>query len=449
MPSGEQQVPRSEVMKVQHDGSVRAQLRAVVAKPRSHPGGERLLGTREQEPQVEVLEPAAEVLGQPEGGEDAAAVPVVARAGRGRLGLEQHGGEPDQHHRRHELHTGHGRAVDAEHAEHARDEQEEHRAQHERPRVADVPGQAREPRRVARRVVVSHHDDHAGLPPALRGTHVLGRAAWRDRAGRLQDARHVERGERRRGQHERGPKRGVRDRHQAALDGQQCVQGVNERGPRPDLEWLELRFPAQLMQAGLEVSRGPALCVAAGDPPGVLGQRRDLLLRVHPAPQGKVAPRRRIEPPAEERAVDASRLSFGEQVAGASGLALLIFLFFPWYVEDAGLGPENMSAWSAFGFIDLLLFLIATLAIAMAVARAARLIPTNLPAPPGTIVAAAGALAALLVLYRLLELPSPAIADADIGRKVGVYLGLIASLGIAFGGVTAMNESSPGRRRRR
>ena len=147
--------------------------------------------------------------------------------------------------------------------------------------------------------------------------------------------------------------------------------------------------------------------------------------------------------------MDASRLSFGEKVAGGSGLALLIFMFVPWYAEDTGLGPESLSAWSAFAFIDLLLFLVAAVAIAMAIARAAGAMPGDLPASPGTIVAAAGALATLLVLYRILELPSPDIADADIGRKVGVYLGLIAAVGIAFGGFTAMNERSPGRRRRR
>lgn len=146
--------------------------------------------------------------------------------------------------------------------------------------------------------------------------------------------------------------------------------------------------------------------------------------------------------------MEVSRLSFGEMVAGASGLALLIFMFFPWYAEDAGLGPQNLSAWSAFAFIDLLLFLAAALAIGLAVARAAGVVPRDFPTPPATILAAAGALAALLVLYRILDLPSPGIADADLARKAGAYLGLIASLGIAFGGLTAMGERSGGRRRR-
>jgi hypothetical protein len=135
-------------------------------------------------------------------------------------------------------------------------------------------------------------------------------------------------------------------------------------------------------------------------------------------------------------------------VAGASGLALFIFMFFPWYGIDIGIGSDDFSAWTAFDFIDLLLFLAAALAISLAAARAAGAMPPNLPASPGMIVAAAGALAALLVLYRILELPGPDVEGVEIGRKVGVYLGLIASLGIAFGGFTAMNERGSVRARR-
>lgn len=138
--------------------------------------------------------------------------------------------------------------------------------------------------------------------------------------------------------------------------------------------------------------------------------------------------------------MDVARLSFGERVAVAGAVALVIFMLLPWYEEDTGLGPRNLSAWQALGLIDVLLLLIALTVIGLVLARAAGALPPNLPVPPATTMAGAGALAALLVLYRLLELPSPDIPDADIGRKIGVYLGLLASLGIAFGGFTAMSE---------
>jgi hypothetical protein len=41
------------------------------------------------------------------------------------------------------------------------------------------------------------------------------------------------------------------------------------------------------------------------------------------------------------------------------------------------------------------------------------------------------------------------MAEANIGRRVGLFLGLIAALGISFGGYAAMLEQSPPERRRR
>jgi hypothetical protein len=152
--------------------------------------------------------------------------------------------------------------------------------------------------------------------------------------------------------------------------------------------------------------------------------------------------------------VDTSRISFGEMVAAASGIALIVTLFLPWYgveAEVAGFGSESdsASAWEAMGFIDILLFLIAVLAIGMAAARAAGAMPADLPAPPGLIVAAAGALAVVLVLFRIIDIPHedvPAIIEdsVDFSRKIGAFLGLIAAGGIAFGGYTALNERASG-----
>jgi len=139
-------------------------------------------------------------------------------------------------------------------------------------------------------------------------------------------------------------------------------------------------------------------------------------------------------------------------VAGASGLALLIVMFFPWYgikTEFEGLGDiegANGNAWEVFSFIDIILFLVALVAIGMAVARAAGAMPSQLPAPAGTIVAAAGALALLLILFRLISAPDPDVTgDAvDLSRKIGIFLGLIAAAGITFGGYTAAKERASG-----
>jgi len=97
-------------------------------------------------------------------------------------------------------------------------------------------------------------------------------------------------------------------------------------------------------------------------------------------------------------------------VAGASGVALFICMFFPWYgikteFDLGDLAGVNGNAWEFFSFIDIILFLIVLLAVGMALARATGAMRSDLPA--GTIVAAAGALALLLILFRLISAPTP------------------------------------------
>jgi hypothetical protein len=141
-----------------------------------------------------------------------------------------------------------------------------------------------------------------------------------------------------------------------------------------------------------------------------------------------------------EEVVDASRISTGERVAGVAALALLITLWLPWYSASAFGDSESVNAWESFDLIDVILFLVAILTIALVAMRAAGSTP-ELPAPPGALIAGGGAIATILVLYRILDIPGEAdIAGIDIGREVGVFFALIASAAVAFGGYTAMNE---------
>jgi Protein of unknown function (DUF2510) len=146
---------------------------------------------------------------------------------------------------------------------------------------------------------------------------------------------------------------------------------------------------------------------------------------------------------------DTTRLRLGDLVAGISGLVLLISLWLHWYSASAkGLLGQSVSGgisgWQILSFIDILLFLIALLAIAVAVIRMANA-ALRLPASPGLIVLAAGALATLLVLFRLLVLPGDLgdvndIPGVDVGRSFGIFLALLASLGVAAGGWMTWND---------
>jgi hypothetical protein len=144
-----------------------------------------------------------------------------------------------------------------------------------------------------------------------------------------------------------------------------------------------------------------------------------------------------------------SRLSRGELIAGGSGVALLVVMFLPWYGVDVSIGgfstSESGSAWEVFSYIDIVLFLVAAVAIGLAVARLADVaLPPDLPV--ATIVTGAGVLAVLLVLYRIIDVPGPDIPaivqnNIDFGRKIGLFLGLLAAGGVAYGGYLSMGES--------
>ena len=147
---------------------------------------------------------------------------------------------------------------------------------------------------------------------------------------------------------------------------------------------------------------------------------------------------------------DRNRLNTGELIAGIAGIVLLIDLWFKWYgvkVSGAGGVLKNFSigvsatAWQAFGFIDILLFLIAVLAISVAIARATNRMP-DMPYPAGTLLAGAGAFALLLIIFRIIDTPvdTGGVEGIDVTRKIGVWIGLLAAAALAYGGWRAMQE---------
>ena len=151
--------------------------------------------------------------------------------------------------------------------------------------------------------------------------------------------------------------------------------------------------------------------------------------------------------------MDSSRVSFGETVAGAGALVLLVVMFFPWYGATATVAGgqtqgASANAWDSFSIIDILLFLVVVITIGLVVARAAGSMPSGLPASPGLIVAGAGAVAILLILFRLLNVPGENVVgfgvQVEVGRKIGIFLALLASIAIAYGGYTGANERKSG-----
>jgi hypothetical protein len=130
------------------------------------------------------------------------------------------------------------------------------------------------------------------------------------------------------------------------------------------------------------------------------------------------------------RRMDLRRLRAGEWLAALSGLALLVALILPWYGDDAG----TRTGWESLGALDLILALLALAALAIPVVTALHRVPA-VPLAHESLVTLAAGFVWLLVVFRVLNLP-----DWAEGREPGLWLALVATLGILVGGLVAMRD---------
>ena len=141
--------------------------------------------------------------------------------------------------------------------------------------------------------------------------------------------------------------------------------------------------------------------------------------------------------------MDSSRLRGGELVAGIGGIALFVFLFFDWFgggAEVSGslangtvtLSHPGISGWDALtdlpGFL-IILSGISGIALAYLAWAGQRV---NIPLQRGAVTALLGALATLLILWRMFA-GSPTL-------EIGVFLGLAAAIDITIGALMALGE---------
>lgn len=140
--------------------------------------------------------------------------------------------------------------------------------------------------------------------------------------------------------------------------------------------------------------------------------------------------------------MDLSKLSLGDKVIAGSGLALLIFWFFPWFKYDFG-GFTNYSVKQAgthFFFTGTIPMLLGLVMIAWVIAtKLAQIDLPELPIPQGLLLLGLGGLAAILVVLRLLIGGDDAGTDV-LDRSFGIFLATLAAVGLAAGGFLKFQE---------
>ena len=149
--------------------------------------------------------------------------------------------------------------------------------------------------------------------------------------------------------------------------------------------------------------------------------------------------------------MEADRLSTGEKISAVSAILLFVFMFFDWFgVEVSGVpgfsgtvsSSGGGSAWDALDVIPIFLMLAIVAAIGVAVIRLTDA-DVEPPVSMNAIVAGLGGFAVLLILYRIVFPPdfgSFGGVSVDATLKFGIFLGLIAAAGIAYGAYAAMRE---------
>jgi hypothetical protein len=145
------------------------------------------------------------------------------------------------------------------------------------------------------------------------------------------------------------------------------------------------------------------------------------------------------------RLADAWRaLERDQRLAALTSLGLFVSMLLPWYsktdtvvVRNAAHATEqSLSAFQAFSFVEAAVLLVSAGVLAMLFARAERR-EFHLPGGDGTIVMIAGAWAAILIFYRLLDKPglqgTEKITSA-VGVQWGIFIALLVALGLAYVG---------------
>jgi uncharacterized membrane protein len=143
--------------------------------------------------------------------------------------------------------------------------------------------------------------------------------------------------------------------------------------------------------------------------------------------------------------MDLSKLSTGDKVIGVSGVLLLIFSFFPWLGFSVGGFSESRSAWTF-----TLCWLAVILGVALVVLVVMKMQGVDLPnlgsITWNQVALGIATVAAIFILIKIITGPGTNGVDIsgtgiDKERKIGIFLGFAASIGLVVGAFLNVKEA--------
>jgi hypothetical protein len=148
-------------------------------------------------------------------------------------------------------------------------------------------------------------------------------------------------------------------------------------------------------------------------------------------------PPRPLEPERDVMlAVPGGIWAMGERVTALAGLVLMLSSFMGWYAGSDEGPTIAVIGWHT-GVIGKLVFLLGLAVVALVVLHE---LGIELPAtvPESLVIIVIGALATILVLIRLISVPDTFFPND--GRGIGIWIALIAAIGLIVGGLLRAGE---------
>jgi hypothetical protein len=145
-----------------------------------------------------------------------------------------------------------------------------------------------------------------------------------------------------------------------------------------------------------------------------------------------------------QRAVKA--LDAEQRLAGLAAIALAITMLLPWYsvsvARDNAFVGDTRSAFGVFSFVEAAVLLVALGVLVLLFARGERR-GFHLPGGDGTVILAAGAWAAVLLLWRVFDRPDVAGQGVTVGITWGFFFAFIAAASLALAGLRMRQAGHP------